>query len=126
MLRIIFTLGITTAACLAGYLLSYYKAMDFFAIALAIVAGSFFGFGLGDGRRDRLLLESAMVAIIGGLILFAMWKQLWLIATAYIVHAVWCLLHYLFKVGARVPGNYALMFLIFNCGIALFIFIRFG
>ena len=126
MLRIIFTLGLTTAACLAGYFLSYYKAMDLFAIMLAIIAGSFVGFGLVDGRRDRVILEATLAVIIGGLILFALWKQLWLIATAYIVHAVWCLLHYLLNIGARVPKNYALLFLIFDAGIAGFIFIHFG
>jgi hypothetical protein len=126
MLRIIITLGLTTAACGFGYFLSYYKAMDFFAILLAMTTRSYFAFGLLDGRRDRILLETSMTAIIGALILFAMWKQLWLIATAYIVHAVWCVLHNPLNVGARVPKNYALLFLIFDVGIAGFIFIRFG
>jgi hypothetical protein len=126
MLRIIITLGLTAAAGGVGYFLPYTTAMHLFAIMLAMLTGSFFAFGLLDGRRDRTVLETAMAVIIGTLILFAMWKHLWLILTAYIVHAVWCVLHYPLNIGARVPKNYALLFLIFDLGIAGFMFVRFG
>ena len=125
MLRIIFTLGLITAACLLGYSMSYYKAMDFYAVLLAIITGSFLGFGFADGRRDKLILEASMAAGIAMLILLAMWKMLWLIAVGYVVHAVWCLFHYPLSIGARVPKNYALLFLLFDSATALFLFLRF-
>ena len=125
MLRIIFTLGLITAACLLGYSMSYYKAMDFYAVLLAMITGCFLGFGFADGRRDKLILEASMAAVIGILILLAMWKMLWLIAVGYVVHAVWGLLHYPLSIGARVPRNYALLFLLFDSAIALFLFLRF-
>ena len=125
MLRIIITLGLITAACLIGYSLSYYKAMDFFAVLLVLLTGCYLGFGFADGRRDKLIQEATIAAVISALVLLAMWKALWLIAAAYLVHAVWCLLHYPLSVGARVPKKYVLLFLMFDIGIAAFLFIRF-
>ena len=125
MLRIIFTLGLITTACLIGYSMSYYKAMDFFAIVLAITTGCFLGFGFADGRHDKLVLEATLAAIMGALILFSMWKMLWLVTVGFVVHAVWCLLHYPLSIGARVPKNYAVYFLLFDIGIAVFLFVRF-
>jgi hypothetical protein len=125
MLRIIFTLGLITAACLLGYSISYYKAMDFYAVLLAILAGSYLGFGFADGRRDKLILEASMALGILVLILLAMWKMLWLIAVGYVVQVLWGVLHYPLAIGARVPKKYALMFLLFNSAIAAFLFIRF-
>ena len=125
MLRIIFTLGLITATCLLGYTMSYYKAMDFYAVLLAMITGCFLGFGFADGRRDKLILEAGMAAGIVILILLAMWKMLWLIAVGYVAHAVWGLLHYSLSFGARVPKNYALLFLLFDGGIALFLFLRY-
>ena len=125
MLRIIFMLGLVTVACLIGYSLSYYKAMDFYAVLLAIVAGSFLGFGLADGRRDRIVLEAGVSVGILGLILLAMWKMLWLIAVGYVVHAVWSVLHFSLAIGARVPKKFALLYVLFDGAIAVFLFVRF-
>lgn len=125
MLRIIITLGLITAACLIGYSLSYYKAMDFFAVLLVLISGCYLGFGFADGRREKLMQEAMIAAVITALVLIAMWKMLWLIAVAYVAHAVWCLLHYPLSIGARLPKKYALLFSMFDIGIAAFLFIRF-
>ncbi len=125
MLRFIFTLGVITAVCLIGYSLSYYKAMDFFAIVLAMMSGVMLGFGFADGRRDRLILEALVAMIFCGLLLLAMWKFLWLIAAGYLAQAIWVLLHYTSAPGARVPKKYLLLMSLFNAAIAGFLFLRY-
>jgi hypothetical protein len=106
MFRLIFFLGLAVLTCLVGYTLSYYKALDFFAVILVLIAGVYIGFGIEDGRRDKLILESIVAIGFVALVLLGMWKWPILIPAGYFLHGVWDLLHHPVKLGARVKKWY--------------------
>lgn len=106
MIRYIFFLGLAVVTCLVGYSLPYYKALDFFAILLVLIAGIYIGFAIEDGRQNRIVLESLVALGFCALILLGMWKWPVLIAAGYFLHGVWDVLHHPFKLGARVKKWY--------------------
>ena len=100
------SIALATLTCLIGYSLPFYKALDFYGILLAMIAGVYVGFAITDGRRDKLILEAVVALGFCMLVLIGMWKWPVLIAAGYLLHVVWDLLHHPFKLGARVKSWY--------------------
>lgn len=106
MIRFIFFLGLAVLTCLIGYSLSYYKALDFFAIVLVLIAGIYVGFAIEDGRQKKLLLEAIVAICFCAIALMGMWKWPIIIAAGYFLHGIWDLLHHPINIGARVKKWY--------------------
>lgn len=118
------TIALATLTCLIGYSLPFYKALDFYGILLAMIAGVYIGFAIDDGRRDKLILEVVVALGFCMLVLIGMWKWPVLIAVGYLLHAVWDLLHHPFKLGVRVKAWYPPACLIYDGLIGAFIYIH--
>jgi hypothetical protein len=118
------TIALATLTCLVGYSLPFYKALDFYGIMLAMIAGVYIGFAISDGRRDKLILEVVIALGFCMLVLIGMWKWPVLIAVGYLLHAVWDLAHHPFKFGARVKSWYPPACVIYDALVGAFIYIH--
>ena len=118
------TIALATLTCLVGYILPFYKSVDFYGILLAMIAGVYIGFAINDGRRDKLILEVVVALGFCMLVLIGMWKWPILIAVGYLLHAVWDLLHHPFKLGARVKTWYPPVCAIYDGLVGAFIYIH--
>lgn len=118
------TIALATLTCLVGYSLPLYKALDFYGILLAMLSGGYIGVAINDGRRDKLVLELVVALGFCVLVLIGMWKWPILIAGGYFLHAVWDLLHYPIKLGARVKAWFPLAYVIYNGMLGAFIYIH--
>ena len=118
------TIALATLTCLVGYSLPFYKALDFYGILLAMIAGGYIGVAINDGRHDKLILEVVVSLGFCMLVLIGMWKWPVLIAVGYLLHAVWDLLHYPIKLGARVQSWFPLAYLIYDGMVGAFIYIH--
>jgi hypothetical protein len=123
MYRFIFVLGLAVLTCLVGYSLSWYKALDFFAVILVLIAGVYIGFAIEDGRRNKLVIEVAVALGFVALVLLGMWKWPWLIPAGYFLHGVWDLLHHPIKVGARVRKWYPPACIAYDWLVGAFVYI---
>lgn len=123
MYRFIFVLGLAVLTCLVGYSLSWYKALDFFAVILVLIAGVYIGFAIEDGRRNKLVVEVAVALGFVALVLLGMWKWPWLIPAGYFLHGVWDLLHHPLKIGARVRKWYPPACIAYDWLVGAFVFI---
>jgi hypothetical protein len=123
MYRFIFVLGLAVLTCFVGYSLSWYKALDFFAVILVLIAGVYIGFAIEDGRRNKLVIEVAVALGFVALVLLGMWKWPWLIPAGYFLHGVWDLLHHPIKVGARVRKWYPPACIAYDWLVGAFIYI---
>ena len=124
MLRILVTVGLASVIWVIAYSLSFYKAVDFLAIILALHAGVYFGLGLLDNRTNKRLLEGGVAIGFVVLILLSMWKSSSLIMIGYVAQMVWALLHYPLQVGARIAKWFVLMSLLFNLVVGSFIVLK--
>lgn len=118
------TIALATLTCLAGYVLPFYKAMDFYGILLALIAGVYIGFAINDGRRSQLILEGVVALGFCALVLLGMWKWPFLILLGYFAHGVWDLLHHPFKLGARVKSWYPPACVLYDWLVGAFIYIH--
>ena len=118
------TIALAALTCFAGYALPFYKAMDFYGILLAMIAGVYIGFAIYDGRRGQLLIEGGVALAFCALVLLGMWKWPILIAVGYFLHGVWDLLHHPFKLGARVKSWYPPACVIYDWLVGAFIYIH--
>jgi hypothetical protein len=123
MYRFIIVLGLAALTCLAGYFMSWYKALDFFAVILVLIAGVYIGFAIEDGRRNKLVIEVAVALGFVALVLLGMWKWPWLIPAGYFLHGVWDLLHHPLKIGARVRKWYPPACIAYDWLVGAFIYI---
>jgi len=116
------TIGLAVLTCLIGYILPLYKAQDLYGILLAMIAGVYIGFAVNDGRRHKLILETAVALGFCALVLLGMWMWPILIALGYFLHALWDLLHHPFKLGARVRDWYPPACVIYDVIVGAFIY----
>ena len=123
MYRFIFVLGLAVLTCLVGYSLSWYKALDFFAVLLVLIAGVYIGFAIEDGRRNKLAIEAVVALGFLVLVLLGMWKWPLLIPAGYFLHGVWDLLHHPVKLGARVKRWYPPACIAYDWLVGAFIYI---
>jgi len=108
---------------LIGYILPFYKALDFYGILLVLIAGVYIGFAITDGRHEKLLLEILIALGFCVLVLLGMWRWPWLIALGYLLHAVWDLLHHpTIRLGARVHKWYPPACLVYDVLVGGFIY----
>jgi len=125
MIRIIFVLVLFAAACMVGLYLPHFKAMDFFAILLMLLAGLMLGFALADGRPDKIFIELLVAAGFVVLTLLGMWKWTWLIPMGFVFQASWCLVHHFSFTGARIRAWFSPLCALFSILLAIFIYIVF-
>jgi hypothetical protein len=118
------SIALATLTCLVGYILPFYKSVDFYGILLAMIAGVYIGFAISDGRRDKVILEIIVALGFCMLVLLGMWKWPVLIATGYLLHAMWDLAHHPLKLGARVKSWYPPACVIYDVLVGAFIYIH--
>jgi len=117
-------IALATITSLVGYSLPFYKAQDFYGILLVMLAGSYLGLAVNDGRRFILILESTVALGFCLLVLVGNWRWPVLIAYGYFLHAIWNLLHQPFRLGARVKSWYALVGVIYESLVGAFIYLH--
>lgn len=115
-------IALAIITCLIGYILPFYKALDFYGILLVLITGIYIGFAFTDGRRDKVLLEILVALGFCVLVLLSMWRWPLLIALGYLLHAVWDLMHHPIKLGARVRNWYPPACLIYDVLVGGFIY----
>jgi len=125
MLRLLFVFVLIAATCAVGLYLPYFKAMDFFAILLAVLAGLMIGFALADGRPKKIVIELAVAAGFVALTLLGMWKWTWLIPAGFVAHGLWCLVHHYSFIGARIRSWFSPLCALYSLVIAGFVFGRY-
>jgi len=125
MLRVLLVLIMIAATCAVGLYLPYFKAMDFFAILLTLLAGLLVGFALADGRLNKIIIESVVAAGFVVITLLGMWKSAWLIPLGYVLHAGWCLVHHYSFIGARIRSWFSPLCALYSIVLAGFIYGRF-
>lgn len=82
------------AAFVVASLLPTRAAFGFFAVVLGVIAGTYLGFGIRDGRIRNLGTESVGLVLYGGLATLALAVENGpLLAAGLIGHTVWDLLH---------------------------------
>ena len=123
MLQYIFILGLAVLTCVAGDYLSYYKALDFFSLLLAMIAGVYIGFAIEDGRRNRLLIEGLVALGFVVLVLLSLWRWPILLPVGYFLHGVWDLMHHPFRFGARTRKWYPPACMFYDWLVGAFIYI---
>lgn len=125
MLRVFFTALLIAATCAVGIYLPHFKAMDYFAILLVLLAGLMVGFALSDGRSSRIIVELVVASGFIALTLLGMWKWAWLIPAGFVLFGVWCLIHYYTGLGARIRTWFAPLCAMYSILVAGFIYGRF-
>lgn len=125
MLRVLFVLLLIAATCAVGLYLPHFKAMDFFAILLILLAGLLVGFALADGRIAKLLIELVVAAGFVVLTLLGMWKWAWLVPAGFVLYGCWCLVHHFSFVGARIRSWFSPLCALYSFLVAGFIYVRF-
>ena len=125
MLRVLLVLILVAATCAVGWYLPHFKALDFFAILLTLLAGLLVGFSLADGRPEKIVIELVVAAGIVAVTLFGMWKWAWLIPLGYVLHGLWCLVHHYSFIGARIRSWFSPLCALYSILVAGFIYGRF-
>jgi len=125
MLRLLFVFALIAATCAVGLYLPYFKAMDFFAILLAVLAGLMIGFALADGRPKKIVIELVVAAGFVALTLLGMWKWTWLIPAGFVLHGLWCLVHHYSFIGARIRSWFSPLCALYSLVVAGFVFGRY-
>ena len=115
-------IALATLTCLIGYILPFYKAQDLYGILLVMIAGSYIGFGVTDGRQHNLVLEMIMALVFCAMVLLGMWKWPILIVYGFFLQVVWHLLHYPLKLVSRVRTWYPLAGAIYAGMVGAFIY----
>jgi len=121
--RYLIIIVLATLTCAVGYKLPWFKALDFFAILLGMIAGIYIGFAIQDGRTSRIALEGSVALGFVALILLGLWRWPVLIATGYFLHGLWDLLHHPFKLGTRVQTWYPPACVVYDWLVGIFIYI---
>jgi hypothetical protein len=97
-------IGLVLAAPIVGIalLMPKQKAVDFLALAYALIVGVYLGFVLLDGRRRELLFEIAAIAAFTPLAFLGLWVSPYFLAAGYFAHGSWDILHHPRLVRTRV------------------------
>ncbi|MBI3560196.1 MAG: hypothetical protein HY080_00550 [Gammaproteobacteria bacterium] len=124
MIALILAVGLAAITCAAGEGLSHAKALHIYALLLSTAAGSYIGFAVADGRRDKIVLESMATVVFGAMAYYGMGKWPLLLVIGFATHALWHLLHQPGSLGARVKPSFALAGIVFDSIVALYIYLR--
>lgn len=125
MTRILFVLFPIAMTYAVGWYLPYFKAMDFFAIVLMLLAGITVGFGFANARPLRILLELFVAVGFVVLTLLGLWKWIWLIPAGFILYSIWCALDYFLLAGTNGRNWLRPVSALYSILIAAFIYVRF-
>lgn len=125
MLRIVFVVILIAGTFAVGLYLPHFKAMDFFALLLALLAGLLVGFSLADGRPKKIVIELVVASGFVVLTLMGMWKWAWLIPVGFVLYGAWCLVHHYSFIGARIRSWFSPLCAIYSFLVAGFIYGRF-
>lgn len=125
MVRVFVTAVLIAATCAVGIYLPHFKAMDYFAILLVLLAGLMVGLALADGRPKIIIIELVIASGFIVLTLLGMWKWAWLIPAGFAFHGIWCLAHHYTGSGARIRSWSSPHCAIYSILIAGFIYGRF-
>ena len=106
-------LGILTLS--VAFLLPRDAAIQFAAITLAVTGGAYAGFALQDSRSRILWVEMLGALAFAAASLAGLWITPFAIPAAYILHAVWDMLHHRGRViSTGVPGWYIPFCIVFD------------
>ena len=98
-----------------AFLLPREAAIEFAAITLAVTAGAYAGFALQDPRRPVLWVEMTGAVAFAAAALLGLWLTPYAIPAAYVLHAVWDLLHHRGRiVSTGVPSWYIPFCIVFD------------
>jgi hypothetical protein len=80
--------------------------LAFHAVALALIAAIYLGFGFLDGRVSIIVVEMAAVGVFVALALLGLWSAPALIAVGLILHGFWDLAHRPRGIPTKIPSWY--------------------
>ena len=109
--------------CYALYHLPINYSHDFLALLLAAISGVYFGAAVNEKRFRAFLSEFIIFLIILISAFTGLYYFLLILGAGYLLHGIWSICHYFFRVGANVNKSFSLAFFIFNLIIALYVFI---
>lgn len=105
-LRVLLSALVLGIAIPAHLLLSEEIGTLVIALAIAIIAGAYIGFGVSDGRSGVLIMEFIVAVLFGVMALLGiLWSPYWF-AVALFTHGLWDLAHHNSSFGANVPRWY--------------------
>lgn len=89
-------LGVVGAAmpCAVATSLPDARALDFWAVLLAVAGTIYIGAALADGRRRALLVETGVGVGFIAMALAGLWTSAWFLVVGWGSHAAWDLVHH--------------------------------
>lgn len=125
MIRVIVLLVILLLTLVVGWYLPHFKAMDFFAILLVLLAGLMTGIGCSNGRSLTMIVAVVVGTAFVALTLIGLWKLTWLIPMGYIIYSIWSVVQYYTSIN-RAQVWFLPWLAVNSIVIAGFIYIRFS
>ena len=125
MLRIVITALLLVATCAVGIYLPHYKALDYFSVLLAVLAGLMVGMAVAEGRRVNIVIELVIAAGFIVLTVLGMWKWTWLVPAGFVLYGLWCMTNYYLFRGNRYQFWFAPLCAAYSILLAGFIYGRY-
>ena len=96
-------------------------SFTFFAVVLGLAAGVYPGFAMANPQEGRPLVQwvAALVFVFMGMV--GLWYSPLILAGAWVLHALWVLLHHVTSLGDGVPEGYPTFCLSYDLILASFV-----
>ncbi|MCK5077097.1 MAG: hypothetical protein KAR38_12010 [Calditrichia bacterium] len=109
--------------CYALYNLPINYGHDFLALLLSAISGVYFGAAVNEKKFRPIFIEFIIFLIMLISAFTGLYYFLLILGGGYLIHGIWSISHYFFRVGADVNKSFSLTFAIFDLVILLFVFI---